>query len=324
MQRHRAMAKIEVYTDIRRGSYLKRLIIEDVVKTGNRVHFCLPVLSAGITPRLSGVDARDVKRVATYQPKNSSSDLLAAIKASKHERSPLGCPISRVSWPPDTTPATATYTYIYSPLLFFFLTPPFFRETRLGYCTISAIRTRIVSCRGRVEIAVERRLSSIVNFQTIISQQCHWLPLRGNTEVIAIAVVQRLALNLISNALSPRAYVDPSISIVWRNPTRLCATINYRWQIQIRWIRIGWTAYFVDYRIATAICISSRQSVRSLRPIETAMMNRRPTYRMIEESLNFTGWNSRGDSTPGLSSLNFTEDLWETMMQDWQIVADHD
>lgn len=216
------------------------------------------------------------------------------------------------------------YVYIYSPLLFFLLTPPFFRETRLGYCTISAIHTRIVSCRGRVEIAVERRLSSIVNFQTIISQQCHWLPLRGNTEVIAIAVVQRLALNLISNALSPRAYVDPSISIVWRNPTRLCATINYRWQIQIRWIRIGWTAYFVDYRIATAICISSRQSVRSLRPIETAMMNRRPTYRMIEESLNFTGWSSRGGSTPGLSSLNFTEDLWETMMQDWQIAADHD
>lgn len=117
---------------------LKRLIIEDVVKTGNRVHFCLPVLSAGITPRLSGVDARDVKRVATYQPKNSSSDLLAAIKASKHERSPLGCPISRVSWPPDTTPATTIYTCIYTYILFFLLTPPFFRETRLGYCTISA------------------------------------------------------------------------------------------------------------------------------------------------------------------------------------------
>lgn len=131
---------------------LKRLIIVDVVKTegGDRVHFCLPVLSAGITPRLSGVDARDVKRVATYQPKNSSSDLLAAIKASKHERSPLGCPISRVSWPPDTTPPV--YTCIYSPLLFFLLTPPFFRVQLLHdlYCRP---HTRIVSYR--VEIVVE-------------------------------------------------------------------------------------------------------------------------------------------------------------------------
>lgn len=141
-----------VYTDVWRLLF-KRLIIVDVVKTGNRVHFCLPVLSAGITPRLSGVDARDVKRVATYQPKNSSSDLLTAIKASKHERSPLGCPISRVSWPPDTTPA-ATSVYVCSPLLFFLLTPPFFRETIAR--SLCSAHTRIVSCRGRVEIVVER------------------------------------------------------------------------------------------------------------------------------------------------------------------------
>lgn len=141
-----------VYTDVWRLLF-KRLIIVDVVKTGNRVHFCLPVLSAGITPRLSGVDARDVKRVATYQPKNSSSDLLTAIKASKHERSPLGCPISRVSWPPDTTPAT-TSVYVCSPLLFFLLTPPFFRETIAR--SLCSAHTRIVSCRGRVEIVVER------------------------------------------------------------------------------------------------------------------------------------------------------------------------
>lgn len=57
-----------------------------------------------------------------------------------------------------------------------------------------------------------------------------------------------------------RAYVDLSISIVWRN-ARLCATINYRWQIQIRWIRIGWTAYFVDYRYRQLPSLSSRQSI---------------------------------------------------------------
>lgn len=108
-----------------------------------------------------------------------------------------------------------------------------------------------------------------------------------------------------------RAYVDLSISIVWRN-ARLCATINYRWQIQIRWIRIGWTAYFVDYRYRQLSSLSSRQSVRSLRPIETAMMNR--VGRLIGWSRKVwtLRWNLRGGSGL-LSSLNFTEDLWETM-----------
>lgn len=122
-----------------------------------------------------------------------------------------------------------------------------------------------------------------------------------------------------------RAYVDLRISIVWHN-ARLCATINYRWQIQIRWIRIGWTAYFVDYRYRQLPSLSSRQSVRSLRPIETAMMNRRrPTYRMIEESLNFTLELERrfGIIIEFEFYGRFMRDD-DVAPRDWQIAADRD
>ena len=56
---------------------------------------------------------------------------------------------------------------------------------------------------------------TVVNFQTIISQQCRWLPLQGNP-VAAIATLssQSVALNLISKSRGRHACVDRSISIV--------------------------------------------------------------------------------------------------------------
>ena len=161
------------------------------------------------------------KTCATYQLKNASSGLLAVINACVEARAAV-----RYRAFPDRL-------ILHRSLRFFLLTFPvfFFEETRsrwrtirvgnilAGFACVSCMHTYVCVCKCASNVSKSRnegyRYRAVVNFQTIISQQCRWLPLQGNP-VAAIATLssQSVALNLISKSLGRHACVDRSISIV--------------------------------------------------------------------------------------------------------------